>query len=47
MKALTSDSMWAASVIIATEFEKYPPINSTIMKKKHIPVMIARLFNAF
>ena len=47
MNPLTSESIWAASVIIATEFEKYPPKNSTIMNEKHIAVTIAKLFKAF
>jgi hypothetical protein len=39
--------MWAASVIIATELEKYPPRNSRIMNEKQIAVTIAKLFKAF
>lgn len=41
-----SDSMWAASVIIATEFEIYPPTTSATMNKKHITVIIANFRKA-
>jgi len=41
-----SDSMWAASVIIATEFERYPPTTSAIINKKHITVIIVNFRKA-
>jgi len=41
-----SDSMWAASVIIATEFERYPATASATMNKKHISVIIFNFLKA-
>lgn len=34
-KEATSDNRWAASVIIASEPAKYPPINSHAANKRH------------
>jgi hypothetical protein len=34
----TSDSICAASVMIATEFDSHPPMNSNIMKAKQMKV---------
>mgnify|MGYP000465589096 CR=1 FL=1 len=35
---VTSDNICAASVMIATEFESHPPMNSKIMKAKQMKV---------
>ena len=46
MKALVSDSMCAASVMMAIELEIQPPTNSRIMNMKQMPVMNMSLLSA-
>ena len=46
MKAEESESMCAASVMMAIEFEIQPPTNSRIMNMKQMPVIKTSLLSA-